>query len=72
MYRSRIVVCGLGECIGLGFDQKKNISQHERDSILAVSDLPGANVVGKADEGFASRKGLLENSVSRTLWINSK
>jgi len=29
---------------------KKDLTQHERDSILAESDLPGANVVGKAIE----------------------
>ena len=29
---------------------KKELTQHERDSILAESDLPGANVVGKAIE----------------------
>lgn len=29
---------------------KEKLTQHERDSILAESDLPGANVVGKAIE----------------------
>ena len=29
---------------------KKKLSQHERDSILAKTDLPGAGVVGRAIE----------------------
>jgi hypothetical protein len=45
---------------------KKKLTQHERDSILAESDLPGANVVGKAievsDSSTARAKRLDEQS----------
>ncbi len=41
-----IVACTEGAREGA----KKELTQHERDSILAESDLPWANVVGKAIE----------------------
>lgn len=38
-------------CTGTTKDSsKKKLSQHERDSILAETDLPGAGVVGRAIE----------------------
>lgn len=42
---------------------KKKLTQHERDSILAETDLPGAGVVGKAIEASdssAARAGRLD------------
>lgn len=57
----------LGACTETtGDSSKKKLSQHERDSILAESDLPGANIVGKAievsDSSSARAKRLDEES----------
>ena len=54
MHRIFIVIlmlAAISACTGTATDSsKKKLTQHERDSILAESDLPGANVVGKAME----------------------
>lgn len=46
-----LVLASMAACTETTSDSsKEKLTQHERDSILAESDLPGANVVGKAIE----------------------
>ena len=46
-----LVLVSIAACTETAKDSsKKKLTQHERDSILAESDLPGAGVVGKAIE----------------------
>ena len=62
-----LVLASIAACSETTTDSsKKKLTQHERDSILAESDLPGANVVGKAievsDSSTARAKRLDEQS----------
>lgn len=62
-----LVITSIAACTETNTDKsKKKLTQHERDSILAESDLPGANVVGKAievsDSSTARAKRLDEQS----------
>jgi hypothetical protein len=62
-----LVLTSIASCSETTNDSsKKKLTQHERDSILAESDLPGANVVGKAievsDSSTARAKRLDEQS----------
>lgn len=58
MYRIIITILALVSivsCTETNKDSsKKNLTQHERDSILAETDLPGAGVVGRAIEASDS------------------
>lgn len=58
MYRIIITILTLvsiASCTETNKDSsKKNLTQHERDSILAETDLPGAGVVGRAIEASDS------------------
>ena len=54
MFRVIVIILGLASiaaCTQNSTDSsKKKLTQHERDSVLAESDLPGAGVVGKTIE----------------------
>jgi len=58
MYRIIIimlVLVSIASCTETSEDSsKKKLTQHEKDSILAETDLPGAGVVGKAIEASDS------------------
>jgi len=58
MYRILIIVLvmvSIASCTETTKDSsKKKLTQHERDSILAETDLPGAGVVGRAIEASDS------------------
>lgn len=62
-----LLLASLAACTESASDNpKKSLTQHERDSILAESPLPGSNVVGKAievsDSSAARAKRLDEQS----------
>ncbi len=58
MYRiliAIVVLVSIASCTGTAGDSsKEKLTQRERDSILAETDLPGAGVVGKAIEASDS------------------
>ena len=50
-----LVLVSITSCTETTTDSsKKKLTQHEKDSILAETDLPGAGVVGKAIEASDS------------------
>jgi len=60
-----VIALGIGACDNTGVDERANLTQREKDSILARSQIPGAKAVRKSmtsADSAAARQARLDSA----------